>query len=827
MEQPRTQNMNTDKLIDWLIEAYRNHKSPPASPSNCVALVEKLKDPARMQDLIEESKIEFHNPLAPKEFGDFVILGPLGAGGMGEVFRVRHKKLNRIQALKLLPSHRIENQQASRRFEREMQAIGQLQHPNIVTVHDAGLLDGTPFLAMELIDGQSLAQLVRAHKKNRTTIQTKHAVEIITQAAKGVEHAHQNNVIHRDIKPANLMIDRSGVVKLLDLGLAKVKPAKTNYAVQSQSLDSIQLTGQQILGTPDFMAPEQISGEVDERSDIYALGATLYFLLTGQVLFPKANSSLIHKALAIVNEVAPPVAKLRTDVSDSLGQAIARSLNKDIATRQQTVAEFINEIQVATAAFKETVADKYRNTFSESTSPKPMLTKPGEANNTAQDNWATSNKDAHSTADAGPRPPATKSSASITSTASPLFNWTKVGFFALLPFALILLGIFLFKGPVVSILRVECDDPNVIVEAEWIGDDKAKPTDAIVQLGEQTENGRNKKLKIGSWKLSIKGDLATKFTVSKNQIELIRGEETVVQVTAVRVPDPQPQNAIIVSGTVVAVSKSGKWLILRDSESDHHQIVERKTQRVVGSFQAISDAGLNWDADETKLMAAGKSGRLMHVAIVSIAGEVLHRWSIKNTLYAEMSPDGDRILFHAGRLRMTDLAGKPVPTFIAPEDSFRAWANVGRSSSWSPDGSKFAFYDEPASEVLIYGCDGGAPNKRVQVPQRNFYQFSWLRSSNEFATSHHVYDLEGNARPLHLSQGFHRVFSPDESQWVSTDGTISTASGRTLVSKDVFEDGFLVWESADVFLSIDSKNPGRYREISTDGTLVRDITPSD
>lgn len=817
--------MNADKSIDWLFEAYRKHQSTSTSPNNCVALIEKLKDPVKVQDLIEESEIDFRDPLIPKEFGDFVILGPVGAGGMGEVFRVRHKKLNRIQALKLLPFHRIQNQQASRRFEREMRAIGQLQHPNIVTVHDAGVVNGTPFLAMELIEGQSLAQLVGDHKKKAMPLPVEQAVDIITQAAKGVEHAHQNNVIHRDIKPANLMIDRSGTVKLLDLGLAKVKPAKTKHAVQPQSIESVQLTGKQILGTPDFMAPEQVSGEVDERSDIYGLGATLYFLLTGQVLFPKANSSLIHKALAITNEVAPPVTKLRTDVSDSLAKAIAKSLNKDIATRQQTVAEFINEIQVATATFKETVADKNRNTFSESRSLRPILTRPEEAANTAQDNWATSNNDVNSTADAGPL--TAKSSASSTSTASPPINWIKIGFLALIPFALLLLGVFLFGGPDGSILRVQCDDPNVIVQAQWIGDDGAKPANATVQLGGQTKNGTNKRLKVGPWRLSIEGDMATKFSVSENEIELIRGEEAVVKVTAVHPLDSQPQNATIVSETVVAVSPSGKWLVLRQNKSDRLQIVERKTQRVVGSFHAISEAGVNWNADETKLMAAGKSGQLLQVAVVSTTGKVLHRWSIKNALYAEMSPVGDRILFHAGRLRMTDLAGKPIATFTAPQDSFRAWANVGLTSSWSPDGSKFAFYDEAASEVLIYEADGGSPIKRVKVQRPGFYRFSWLKSSNEFASLNHIYDLEGNAKPIARSQGHHLVFSPDEGQWVSNDGTISTASGRIFVSKDVFKDGFLVWESADVFTSIDSKTPGRYREISTGGTLLRDVFPSD
>ena len=356
--------MNEYNSIDWLIDAYRKRQTQTDSPPDCVALIEKLQDPAKLKELIAESGGDIIDPLIPKEFGDFTILGPIGSGGMGQVFRVRHKKLDRIQALKLLPPHRIDNQQARLRFEREMRAVGKLSHPNIVVVHDAGVIDGTPFLAMELIDGKSLAELSREHRRQDTSFSVEVAVELITQAGNGLRHAHQNNVLHRDIKPANLMLDQDGVVKVLDLGLAKINSEGGNPVPNPES---IQVTAdQQILGTPDFMAPEQIMGKADERTDIYALGATLYFLLTGKVLYPSANRSLLHKALAITNEPVPELIKNRSDVPESLKQVVARSISKTPDRRQQTIEEFIDEVRSSVSSFIET-STQQANTSTEVT----------------------------------------------------------------------------------------------------------------------------------------------------------------------------------------------------------------------------------------------------------------------------------------------------------------------------------------------------------------------------------------------------------------------------------------------------------------------------
>lgn len=343
--------MNIDKSIDWLIDAYQNRQAIGKDTPACQAMIDSLKSPSRMKELIANSEGESFDPLTPKELGDLLILGPIGAGGMGEVFQARHKKLNRIQALKLLPSHRLTSNIALQRFEREMQAIGQLNHPNIVTVYDAGVAEETPFITMELIDGISIHQLVREKQDSKSQVSIDAALSYLVDAAKGIEHAHQNKVLHRDIKPSNLMIDKHGLVKVLDLGLAKFVGEHVSIDVntKSEADDSEPLTADfEILGTPDFMAPEQFRGNADERSDVYALAATLQFLLTGKTLFPEARG-LIQKSLAICNDQIPSVEKFRSDVPKQLQEIIARGLQKNPNDRQQSAREFRSSLEAVIA----------------------------------------------------------------------------------------------------------------------------------------------------------------------------------------------------------------------------------------------------------------------------------------------------------------------------------------------------------------------------------------------------------------------------------------------------------------------------------------------
>lgn len=215
----------------------------------------------------------------------------LGSGGMGTVYRAVHRKLNRTVALKLLPQDRFQSRDAVARFEREMQAVGMLQHPNIVAAHDAGEVDSCHFLVMELVDGEDIGHLL-----SRTgPLPIAEACEIARQAALGLQHIFENGLVHRDIKPSNLMLasprqrNAQPTVKILDLGLALLDP---NQLGAPRELTS---TGQ-VMGTVDYMAPEQglDTHSVDIRADLYSLGATLYKLLTGRAPLedPRYNSMM-------------------------------------------------------------------------------------------------------------------------------------------------------------------------------------------------------------------------------------------------------------------------------------------------------------------------------------------------------------------------------------------------------------------------------------------------------------------------------------------------------------------------------------------------------
>ena len=272
--------------------------------------------------------------------GEYVVLDQIGAGGMGQVFKARHRTMDRLVALKTLPRKAMKDPEAVKRFHREVRAAAKLEHPNIVIAFDAGEADGIHFLVMQYVDGQDLGAIVA--KRGRLSVEQ--AIECIVQTARGLEYAHSEGVVHRDIKPSNLLLDRKGTVKILDLGLARIFEGH-----QTAASDRLTDSGQ-VMGTCDYMAPEQAEDahHADGRSDIYSLGCTLFRLLTGRK--PFEGDTLIQILFAHQQAPIPSLRDGRPDVAAELDEVFHRMVAKHPSDRYQSMTEVIAALQACVVA---------------------------------------------------------------------------------------------------------------------------------------------------------------------------------------------------------------------------------------------------------------------------------------------------------------------------------------------------------------------------------------------------------------------------------------------------------------------------------------------
>ncbi len=265
----------------------------------------------------------------PDGCANYELLGVLGRGGMGVVFLARHRQLNRRVALKVVRPDALSRGEARRRFQREIQILGRLNHPGIVMATDAGNLGAGAYLVMELIEGADLGRIVR--EGGPLTIEA--ACEAGRQVAEALAAAHGSGAVHRDVKPSNIMVDFGGRVRLLDFGLAHA-----TLITQHSGETSVG----KLLGTLDYMAPEQADGQrqVDVRADLYGLGATLFFLLTGQPPHgSRAGRSMLEHMRALAHDDAPPVSSIRVDVPVELVALVKRLLCRDPDGRPQSAIE--------------------------------------------------------------------------------------------------------------------------------------------------------------------------------------------------------------------------------------------------------------------------------------------------------------------------------------------------------------------------------------------------------------------------------------------------------------------------------------------------------
>ena len=313
------------------IAAFQESQSPPAeSAEDLGKLLVKQKKVTKLQaQLVYQGK---GNRLL---LGNYLILDKIGAGGMGDVYLAEHRRMERRVALKTLPATMTRDTQSIQRFHREVKAAAKLSHPNIVAAYDADEANGVHYFVMEHVDGTDLSAVV----KKQGVLKVETAIDYILQAAKGLEFAHNKGVIHRDIKPANMLLDNDGTVKILDMGLARIED-------EAHEIPATQLTQDgSVMGTVDYMAPEQAKDThtADARSDIYSLGCSLYYLLTGESVY--RGSTMVNRIMAHQNDPIPSLAGKHILISQDVDAVFQKMVAKKPEDRFQSMSEVIVAIE--------------------------------------------------------------------------------------------------------------------------------------------------------------------------------------------------------------------------------------------------------------------------------------------------------------------------------------------------------------------------------------------------------------------------------------------------------------------------------------------------
>jgi eukaryotic-like serine/threonine-protein kinase len=274
----------------------------------------------------------------------------IGAGGMGEVYRAHDQKLNRDVAIKVLPASLSQDADRLRRFEQEAQAAGALNHPNILAVYDVGTHDGSPYIVAELLDGGELREQL-----NDGAIPPRKAIDYAQQIAKGLAAAHAKGIIHRDLKPENLFLTTDGRVKILDFGLAKLRPQRSESATSEIDTRKQITDPGTVMGTVGYMSPEQVRGKAaDTRSDIFAFGAILYEMLSGRRAFKRETGA--ETMTAILKEEPPELPQTNPNFSPGLERVVRRCVEKEPEQRFQSASDLAFAIEALTGNTGATAA---------------------------------------------------------------------------------------------------------------------------------------------------------------------------------------------------------------------------------------------------------------------------------------------------------------------------------------------------------------------------------------------------------------------------------------------------------------------------------------
>jgi serine/threonine protein kinase len=328
LELARKSGVVDDRRLNAYLEKLRTAGTLPAEPHKLAATMVRdgVLTNFQAQNFVQGRWKRF-------SIGNYKVLERIGTGGMGSVYLCEHKHMRRRAAVKVLPTAKASDPASLERFYREARAVAALDHPNIVRAYDVDHEDDLHYLVMEYVDGASLQDLVR----EQGPLDPPRAANYVSQAALGLQHAHETaSLVHRDIKPGNLVVDRNGTLKLLDLGLARFFMDEEDLLTRKYD--------ENVLGTADYLAPEQVvdSHEVDIRADIYSLGATFYFLLTGKTPFGEGTAA--QKLIWHQTRQVKPVRTVREDVPEAMEAVVSKMLAKDPGQRFQTPVEVVQAL---------------------------------------------------------------------------------------------------------------------------------------------------------------------------------------------------------------------------------------------------------------------------------------------------------------------------------------------------------------------------------------------------------------------------------------------------------------------------------------------------
>ncbi|MDQ2971147.1 MAG: serine/threonine protein kinase, partial [Acidobacteriota bacterium] len=286
-----------------------------------------------------------------RSLSQYRITASIGAGGMGEVYRASDSRLGRDVAIKVLPAAAAADPDRRQRFEQEARAASALNHPNILTVYDIGETDGTTYIAMELVDGKTLREVLASGEP----LPTKKLLDIAVQTSEGLAKAHAAGIVHRDLKPENLMVSKDGYVKILDFGLAKLTEPVSQDASGLPTVIASATTPGTVMGTAGYMSPEQASGQsVDFRSDQFTLGAILYEMATGKRAFQRKTGA--ETLVAIIREEPESLGQLAPKAPAPVRWIVERLLAKDPEERYASTKDLSRDLKSVRDHLSETAA---------------------------------------------------------------------------------------------------------------------------------------------------------------------------------------------------------------------------------------------------------------------------------------------------------------------------------------------------------------------------------------------------------------------------------------------------------------------------------------